>query len=256
MHQVTSAQLVMGFDEIKQSNRAYFSSMTNERTLSVSLLGRGDLIRLTAGCLVAADGIFISSKDALLESIRDNPMDTFQRSKVSLKSLFSSISRFTSSCVGIDESMLTGESLAVRKRDGDVIYGIPDLKNCYGMIILTFIIFLCLRYTGGTMVVEGSGYLLVTATGSESMLGRIVNSVQGTALFCFFKKKIFIILSKSVIILFVIFRGTKLSPGDTRSRRSNRQSICSSGYSNFCNNVYYMVRGSKFRVCRERMDEN
>lgn len=32
------------------------------------------------------------------------------------------------------------------------------------------------------MVVEGSGYLLVTATGNESVLGHIVNSVQGSIL--------------------------------------------------------------------------
>ena len=122
--QVTSAQLVIGFDEIKQSNRSSLLPTKQERIVSVSLLGRGDLIRLTTGSIVAADGIFVSSKDALLESVRGDPVDTFQRSKVSLKSLFSSISRLSSSCIGIDESMLTGESLAVRKRDGDVIYGI------------------------------------------------------------------------------------------------------------------------------------
>jgi P-type Cu+ transporter len=53
----------------------------------------------------------------------------------------------------VDESMLTGESIPVQKKHGDV---------------------LC----GGTLVVESSAYLLVSATGDDSTLGRIVSSVQ------------------------------------------------------------------------------
>ena len=81
------------------------------------------MIRLTTGHIVAADGIFVSSKEALLEALKDNPSEGFQRGKVSLKSLFSSISSFSSSFIGVDESMITGESIAIRKKDGDVIYG-------------------------------------------------------------------------------------------------------------------------------------
>ena len=55
--------------------------------------------------------------------------------------------------VGMDESMLTGESRVVPKYENSLIYG-------------------------GTIVVEGSCLLYVTACGDESALGRIVATVQ------------------------------------------------------------------------------
>ena len=58
-----------------------------------------------------------------------------------------------SNSVSIDESMLTGESRLISKKVSDVIYG-------------------------GSLVVEGSGEMIVTACGDSSTLGRIVSSVQ------------------------------------------------------------------------------
>jgi E1-E2 ATPase len=55
--------------------------------------------------------------------------------------------------VGMNESMLTGESMVVAKKAGAILYG-------------------------GTVVVEGSGLVLVQATGDDSTLGRIVLTVQ------------------------------------------------------------------------------
>ena len=58
-----------------------------------------------------------------------------------------------SNSVSIDESMLTGESRLIGKKVNDVVYG-------------------------GSLVVEGSGEMIVTACGDSSTLGRIVSSVQ------------------------------------------------------------------------------
>jgi len=85
--------------------------------IDASLLQRDDMLRLVEGESVPADGILMSNS------------------------------------VGIDESMLTGESRLVSKKVGDVMYG-------------------------GSMVVEGSGLMRVTACGDASALGRIVSSVQ------------------------------------------------------------------------------
>ena len=82
-----------------------------------SLLQRGDVLRLVEGESVPSDGILLTSS------------------------------------VGIDESMLTGESRLVSKKVGDTLFG-------------------------GSMVVEGSGEMSVTACGDSSALGRIVSSVQ------------------------------------------------------------------------------
>ena len=58
-----------------------------------------------------------------------------------------------SNSVSIDESMLTGESRLISKKINDVVYG-------------------------GSLVVEGSGEMIVTACGDSSTLGKIVSSVQ------------------------------------------------------------------------------
>ena len=55
--------------------------------------------------------------------------------------------------MAVDESMLTGESLPVYKGTGELLYG-------------------------GTLVTEGSICMLVTTTGDDSTLGRIVSTVQ------------------------------------------------------------------------------
>lgn len=55
--------------------------------------------------------------------------------------------------VSVDESMMTGESRPVEKGAGQSVYG-------------------------GTIVVEGSGPMLVTACGDNSVLGKIVSTVQ------------------------------------------------------------------------------
>lgn len=85
--------------------------------IDASLLQRGDVLRLVEGESVPSDGILLTNS------------------------------------VGIDESMLTGESRLVSKKVGDTLYG-------------------------GSMVVEGSGEMKVTACGDSSALGRIVSSVQ------------------------------------------------------------------------------
>eukprot|EP01038_Epipyxis_sp_PR26KG_P012668 gene12668-16984_t len=55
--------------------------------------------------------------------------------------------------VGVNEAMMTGESRVVIKNEKDIVYG-------------------------GTVVVEGSGFMRVTAYGDDSTLGKIISSVQ------------------------------------------------------------------------------
>lgn len=85
--------------------------------ISSSWVQHGDCLRLVVGETVPSDGILVSG------------------------------------FCGIDESMLTGESIVVNKMVGDKVYG-------------------------GTTVVEGSAVVMVTACGDHSTLGKIVSTVQ------------------------------------------------------------------------------
>jgi P-type Cu+ transporter len=93
------------------------NTMAGDTMLDASLLQRGDVIRLVEGESAPADGIVMTNS------------------------------------VGMDESMLTGESRLVNKKIGDTVFG-------------------------GSMVVEGSCELTVTSCGDNSALGKIVGSVQ------------------------------------------------------------------------------
>ncbi len=94
----------------------------------------GDLLLLTEGDRVAADAVLLSCND-----------------------LF------------VDESMLTGESVPVRKRAGDPGVAIRDA----GGDDLPFVY-------AGTMLVQGSGVAQVTATGKLSAIGVIGKSLEDT----------------------------------------------------------------------------
>jgi P-type Cu+ transporter len=89
----------------------------SDEEIDASLVQRGDCLRLVSGEVIPADGI-----------------------------IFSGI-------VGIDESMLTGESALVTKSSEAMVYG-------------------------GTVVSEGSAIMVVTACGDDSTLGKIVSTVQ------------------------------------------------------------------------------
>jgi len=90
-----------------------------EQLVDASLLQRGDLLRLLAGESVPADGVVTSGR------------------------------------VGVDESMLTGESVAVQRGVG-----------CSSQEVV-----------GGTLVVSGSATMRVQTCGDGSVLGRIVSTV-------------------------------------------------------------------------------
>jgi Ca2+-transporting ATPase len=97
-------------------------------------VAQGDLLLLTEGDRVAADAVLLSCND-----------------------LFA------------DESMLTGESIPVRK-----ITGSPDSVACQpGGDAQPFVY-------AGTVLVQGSGIGLVTATGKSSAIGQIGKSLQDT----------------------------------------------------------------------------
>lgn len=89
----------------------------DDEIIDASLLQRGDIVRLIAGEIVPADGVLLDEQ------------------------------------VGIDESMMTGESRIVPKKVGDPLFG-------------------------GTAVVDGSALMRVTACGDKSALGKIVSMVQ------------------------------------------------------------------------------
>lgn len=89
----------------------------DEEVIDVSLIQKGDILRLVAGESIPADG--------------------------TLQCEF----------VGVDESMLTGESRTINKTGGQKVYG-------------------------GSMVVEGSGLMLVEAVGDNSALGKIMSMVK------------------------------------------------------------------------------
>jgi P-type Cu+ transporter len=93
------------------------NTMAGDTMLDASLLQRGDVIRLVEGESAPADGIVMTNS------------------------------------LGMDESMLTGESRLVNKKIGDTVFG-------------------------GSMVIEGSCELTVTSCGDNSALGKIVGSVQ------------------------------------------------------------------------------
>jgi cation transport ATPase len=88
----------------------------DEEVIDISLIQKGDILRLVAGESIPADG--------------------------TLQCEF----------VGVDESMLTGESRTINKTGGQKVYG-------------------------GSIVVEGSGLMLVEAVGDNSALGKIMSMV-------------------------------------------------------------------------------
>ena len=94
------------------------TSADRDRVIDASLLQRGDVIRVVEGEIIPADGTIVSAIP-----------------------------------VGVDESMMTGESRVITRGEGDTIFG-------------------------GTLVVEGSAVVRLTACGDESVLGRIVSTVQ------------------------------------------------------------------------------
>ena len=146
-----------------------------DKNMSIEYLGRGDLLRLVEGDVVAADGILVSSiSDFTLSlSLSDNTTgnhggggDNYEKIVEALSMQRSTLGtpdknlisiedkkRGNTICIGVDESMLSGESLPVKKTQGDRVYG-------------------------GTLVVEGTAYLLISATGDDSTLGKIVATVQ------------------------------------------------------------------------------
>jgi Ca2+-transporting ATPase len=71
--------------------------------------------------------------------------------------------------VQVDESLLTGESLAVRKRATRVIPASLDAPGGEDTPLLF----------AGTLVVRGSGRLVVLATGARSAVGAIGDSLAG-----------------------------------------------------------------------------
>ena len=91
--------------------------VAGEQLIDASLVQRGDTLRLVAGETVPADGEVLSGH------------------------------------VGVDESMLTGESMLVERS--------PTSK-----------------VIGGTMVVEGTATIRVTACGDASVLGTIISTIQ------------------------------------------------------------------------------
>lgn len=94
---------------------------------------KGDLLVLEEGDRVGADGVLIECHDLL-----------------------------------VDESLLTGESLAVSKR---VAKAPQDREHCWSIAADG-------RVYAGAMVVQGGGLALVTETGERTMMGRIGRSLQ------------------------------------------------------------------------------
>eukprot|EP01035_Chromulina_nebulosa_P016807 gene16807-22290_t len=127
-HRARSARLIID-DEVIQHNISLGYSISNylsdyklldnsnDIEIDVSLVQRGDCLRLISGESIPADGLL------------------------------------TIGTISVDESMLTGESKSVIKEPGSPVYG-------------------------GTIIVEGSGNMIVTACGDESALGKIISAVQ------------------------------------------------------------------------------
>lgn len=97
-----------------EANERFFE---DDEVIDVSLVQKGDILRLIAGETVPADGAIVSEK------------------------------------ITVDESMLTGESVAIIKAEGDKVFG-------------------------GTMVTEGAGLMRVVDCGDKSALGKILTLVQ------------------------------------------------------------------------------
>jgi Cu+-exporting ATPase len=95
------------------------SNASGDRMIDSSLIHNGDTLRLVEGETIPADGVVPEG----------------------------------GSGIGVDESMMTGESRIVYKSAGDSVFG-------------------------GTIVVEGSTLIEVTACGDSSTLGKIVATVQ------------------------------------------------------------------------------
>jgi Ca2+-transporting ATPase len=71
--------------------------------------------------------------------------------------------------IEIDESLLTGESLAVRKRAGATV---PERLSAPGSGEST-------QVYGGTLVIRGTGLAVILATGARSAIGEIGRSLAG-----------------------------------------------------------------------------
>ncbi len=96
-----------------------------------STLVPGDVVLLSAGCRVPADGSVLSSTD-----------------------------------LGADESLLTGESLPVQKT---VFHGSGDLSSLRNDFVYM-----------GTVITTGHGEFLVTQTGMATQMGKIARLLSGT----------------------------------------------------------------------------
>ena len=85
---------------------------------------QGDVVRLVTGDVVPTDGMYLSSTDLLLNTLkgRQGGSRSFLECIIGLGSAASATTGGTS--IGIDESMLTGESLAIWKSNFSTIYGI------------------------------------------------------------------------------------------------------------------------------------
>jgi P-type Ca2+ transporter type 2C len=104
-------------------NQAWVLRDGHLRRLPTEALVQGDWVRLEAGDRVPADGALTNARGAML-----------------------------------DESLLTGESMAVDKGDGDEVFS-------------------------GTLLVRGTAYLAVTRTGKSSAMGRLatmLSDIQAT----------------------------------------------------------------------------
>lgn len=93
------------------------AAFEEDEVIDISLVHKGDVLRLVAGETVPADGILISEK------------------------------------VDVDESMITGESMAVGKVVGSKVFG-------------------------GTIVIEGAAMMRVEVCGDKATLGKILALVQ------------------------------------------------------------------------------
>jgi Cu+-exporting ATPase len=112
-------------DEENQANGENSSGNSAEVLVDSCFIHKGDILRVLEGDSIAADGVVITTNGG----------------------------NSSGHVLGVDESMITGESRVVKKRFNDPLYG-------------------------GTTCVEGSAEMRVTACGDDSVLGKIVSTVM------------------------------------------------------------------------------